>query len=356
MERLNSTLKDAKMFSGAVEGNFFQSLDFHEILKSIGWKTVFFKHQTSKAEGTLLAYVMQNMPFYHRFFPSYRVFFGPCVKADGEDSGYKMLDALLSKLCERVKADKGVSLRVSFPLPFPQASNVFFKNGFRRVIVDGEYSVFIDLHADIESLWKGMKRFARRSIKKGIAKGVEIRGIKNEETLKRFYRMYASTAARRSFNPFPYRLFKELWIRLEPKGVVKFFVAYLGNKPIGGVLNTFHGDSSVPYIACSRREFWDCYPNHLLFWHSMKWSKEVAHSSVFKHYHLPAKRKKENGIDYYTFKTCFGGVLTEERAIYLKVFSPMKSGILDTFQRMLQTPFVKAPVRVISKQLTNKPG
>jgi len=220
------------------------------------------------------------------------------------------------------------------------------------VIVKGEYSVFIDLQKDMDTLWKGMKRFAKRSIKKAIDKGVRVRNVETEMELHQFFNVYRQTAARRGFYPFPYRLFSALWTQLEPKGLVKFFVAWLGKQPIGGILNTFYEKESVPYIACSLKRFWDYCPNHLLFYHSLKWSKEVADSSTFKVYHLPSKRERGQGIDYYTFKTCFGGDLVEERTIYHKIIAPTRFRLAQMYQGKLRESRAGSLVRALAKQIT----
>jgi len=265
-----------------------------------------------------------------------------------------VLDSLLKNLCYTLKQSGAIRLKVRTPFPFPYGYKIFSKNGFTREIVKGEYSVFIDLRKDLATLWKEMKRFARRSVEKAIERGVEVKGVETEMDLHQFYRMYVETALRRGFKAYPYRFFDALWTQLEPKGLVKFFIASWKKKPIGGILNTSYAKESVPYISCSLRKFWDHHPNHILFWHSIKWSKEVAGSSLFKLYHVSPKRERIQGVDYYSFKTCFGGDLLEERTFYRKIISPAKFKIFKMFSiKSLPKSRITAPVHALVRQVAS---
>ena len=333
----NVTAEGASGFSRAMEGNFFQSLDFQRVLQQIGWRTVFLRLKKREYPASVLSFAPHN----RRFFSYFRVLYGPCVHSVEGDIDPTILDSLLKNLCSRVKQYGTLFLHVRTPFPFPYGYEVFRKNGFAMESVKGEYSVFIDLRRDLAVLWKEVKRFARRNVKKAVEKGVEVKGVETETELRRFYRIYVETAVRRGFRPYPYRLFEAFWTQLEPKGTVKFFIAWWKKKPVAGVLNTFYKEESVPYIACSLNRFWNLRPNHLLFWHSIKWSKEIAGSSVFKLYHLPSKRERVQGIDYYTFKTCFGGRLAEECAFYHKVFPPANFEILQVLNKLSKSRLAK---------------
>ncbi len=334
----------------SAQGNFFQSSDFLEALKKGGWKTEYMKTRKGDCEASVLAFAASRVPIYHRLFPTYRVLYGPCIRKVTGMNSSAALSLLLRKLCGRVRKSGAMLLTVATPFPFPYAYEEFREMNFTRVLLGYEYTVFIDLEKDLETLWGDMKRFARRSIKKAEKKGLEVRGVDTKDELKEFYKMYASTAFRRSFQPFPFKFFDTIWSQAEPKGRAKFFMAWLGRKPVGGILNTFYGSESVPYIACSMKDFWHYRPNHVLFWHSMKWSKEVAGSRVFKLYHLPSGKVNHEGIDYYTFKTCFGGHLAEERTFYHKILSPMRYRLSQSIQKILKSwPDPVSPNRLVRR-------
>jgi hypothetical protein len=342
-------------YSSSTKGNFFQSLDFSKVLRQIGWKTVSVRFTEGGRQASVLSFAPHGIPVYDDLFSCYQSMYGPCIHTVGRDIDLETLDFLLKDLCFRLKQLRAISLLVRTPFPFPSGYEVFRKNGFVREIIEGEYSVIIDLGKDLDILWKEMKRFARRNVKTAVEKGVEVRDVETEMELRQFYRIYAETGDRRGFRPYPYRLFEALWTQLEPEGKVKFFIAWWKKKPIAGILNTFNNEESVPYIACSVSRLWKLHPNHLLFWHSIKWSKEVAGSSIFKLYHLPHKREKVNGIDYYTFKTCFGGYLVKECTFYQKIISPAKFRIFQTLSDKLpKWHFAKSGIESIKKVLAHR--
>ena len=355
VQAFNKNHVSAKGVSGlskAVEGNFFQSLNFQKVLQQTGWRTVFLRLNKREYEASILSFAPHN----RRFLPYFRVLYGPCVYPVEGDIDPTILDSLLKNLCSRVKQYGTVFLHVRTPFPFPYGYEVFRKNGFVMENVKGEYSVFIDLRKDLAVLWKEVKRFARRSIKKAIKKEVEVKEVDTWTELRQLYGIYTETALRRGFRPYPYRLFEAFWTKLEPKGTVKFFIACWKKKPVAGILNTFYKGESVPYIACSLDRFWDVYPNHLLFWHSIKWSKEVSGSSVFKLYHLPSKRERVQGIDYYTFKTCFGGRLAKECAFYYKVFPPANLGIFQVLKTLSKSRLAKVARSFLDTTSSKRPS
>jgi len=311
------------------EENFFQSQEFRHVLETIGWKTVYLESKKGGCNASVLAYAPPTVPVLNHVLESYRVFYGPCISPFNGESSRETLDCLVEKLCAAAKKQSALLLEIRTPFPSSCGAEVFTKNGFMKTDHKGQYSVLIDLKKDLESLWKDMKHFARRNVKKAVEKGVEIKEVETLHDLRAVYRIYLDTTARRGFDPLPFQLFDVLWKQLEPKGLVKFFVAYWKKRPIAAILNTFYRGQSIPYVACSLNSCWNLHPNHLLMWHSIKWSKEFVGSSVFNLYHLPSKRDQTQPIDFYTFKTCFGGSLIEETASYQKVISPAKFKVLQ---------------------------
>ena len=332
---IQRTTTDFEDFTGLVKGNFFQSYEFQQVLHEIGWRPIGIEFRNGNNFASAIAYSQDTMPLYNRVFSFYRVFYGPCMSPSNKKMNYDVLDLLLKKLCIAVKHNGGFCLEVRTPFPYRYGSAVFHNNGFMKTDFKGQYSVIIDLNRGIDLLWKDMKKFARRNIDNAIKKRVEIRGVETESELRQFYRIYIATSTRRDFTALPFQFFEALWNRLEPKGLVKYFLAWWKKKPIAGILNTFYLQQSVPYVACSLDNFWNLHPNHLLFWHSLKWSKEVAGSTIFNLYHLPLKKDKTESTDYHTFKTCFGGRIVEECAYYRKVISPIRCKMLELYSKKL---------------------
>jgi len=247
------------------------------------------------------------------------------------------------------EARKRGVVRVDIRTPFPPCTlnDVFEQNGYIRYDLGGEYSVIVDLVKDEDTLWREMKKFARQDIKKATQRNVNIKEVANEQELRSFYQIYLHTAKRRDFIPYSFSVFNALRLKFQSKGIAKFFLAWYGEKPIGGILNVVYNGQSVPFIAASLKDYWKLFPNHLLFWHSICWSKVEAKAQTFKLYHLPKSKCRKNGIDYYTFKTCFGGDLIRECSFYYKVISPLKLQLLEKVSRLLRVGHVRQALRAV---------
>jgi len=328
----------------SINNNFFQSLEFYKILKETGGQAFLVKFSKKESLGHVVATAPDTVGIYSRLFPRFIVHFGPTI---GANLSTNALNSVLEKLCKRSRDFGAISLEIRTPFPYPYMYEVFRRNGFKRQSGGGEFSVLIDLKKEEKLLWNDLSRMTKRAIKQAIKNNVEVRGIENEKELFKFYKMYVDTAHRRKFYPHSYDFFKSLWLKLEPKGIVKFLLAIWKNEPIGGILNTFYDNESVPYISCSLPEFWKFRPNHILFWCSIKYSKETTNLPMFKIYHLPGKKDPRSEIDYFTFKSSFGGRLVEECTFYRKELSPAKCLCLNVFNKVKESP----PVNALLQQL-----
>jgi len=335
LERLN---KQSPM------GNFFQSHEFYSVLNSANLHPFAITASESARRAGLLAYTSPDPPLVSKFFPSVKVYYGPILAKDA-DSG--AVDALLRALDSEAR-EKG-AIRVDIRAPFSPGilNDVFEQNDYNRFDPGGEYSIIINLAGSEDALWKGMKRIARRNIRKAIRSKIAIKEVSNEQELRSFYRIYLHTAERRYFTPYSFSFFSALRSKLQPNGIAKFFLAWHNEKPIAGILNTIYNRQSVPFIAASLRGYWKLCPNHLLIWHSICWSKHEAEAQAFKLYHLPKSESPKNGIHYHSFKTCFGGDLIRECSFYHKVISPLKLQLLKKINRLSPAEYVTRISRAV---------
>ena len=325
-------------------GNFFQSRDFYEALNLANQHPFFVTTSERELSGGLLAYTLDAPLFIPRIFPSLMVYYGPVL---AENPSPNTLSTLLRNLDS--EARKRGALRVDIRTPFPPftLNDVFLKNGYTRFDPGGEYSAIIDLAKDENTLWKEMKRSSRRAIKKAIQRNVEIKEVANYQDLRSFYQIYLNLAQRRHFVPRSFNLFDALKSKLQPKGTTKFFLAWHGEKPIAGILNVIYNGQSIPFIAASLKDYWKLFPNHLLFWHSIRWSKIKAKAQTYKLYHLPKVEYHKYGANYHPFKTGFGGDLIRECSFYYKNISPLKLQLLEKVSRLLRVANVREILRAV---------
>jgi len=325
-------------------GNFFQSREFYDALKLAGQNPFIVTDSEQELSAGVLAYTLPGAPFISRFFPNLIVYYGPIL---AENADPNALGTLLRNLYSEARKRGAVQIDMRTPFAHCTSNDVFEQNGYIRYDPGGEYSVIIDLTKDEDTLWKEMKRFARANIKKAIQKHIKIKEVDNEQELRSFHQIYLSTSERRDFIPYSFSFFNALRLKCQPKGTAKFFLAWHGEKPIAGILNIVYNRQSVPFIAASLKDYWKPSPNHLLFWHSICWSKVEAKAQTFKIYHLPKSKCPKNGIDYHTFKTCFGGDLIRECSFYYKVISPFKLQLLEKGSRLLREGHVRQILRAV---------
>lgn len=330
-------------------GNFFQSHEFYDVLKLANLKPFIVVTSEREVNGGLLAYTLPNPSFISRFFPNLIVYYGPIL---ADTTNLNTLDMLLNNLDLEMRRCGIVQVDIRAPFPYCKLNDIFTQNEYVRYDPGGEYSIIIDLAEDENALWKKTKRLARRSIKRAIKSNVKVTEVASERDLHSFHEIYISTAERRNFVPYSFSFFNAFRLKLEPRGVAKFFIAWHGSKPIAGILNTIYNGQSVPFINASLDEYWKLCPNHLLFWHSMCWSKVEAKAKTFKLYHLPKSKSPKNVIDYYSFKTLFGGDLIHECSFYRKIVSPIKLQILEKAGKLLhlgvRTPWHLRPFSPVS--------
>jgi len=325
-------------------GNFFQSPEFYEVLKLANQNPFVVTANERECIAGLLAYTSPEAPLISQFFPCLTVYYGPILAKDANPNA---VDTSLRNLDSEARKQGVVRVDIRTPFPPNTLNDVFEQNGYVGYDPGGEYSVIINLGKDEDTLWKEMKKFARQKVKKAIQRNVKIKEVANEQELRSFHQIYLHTAERRDFIPYSFSFFNALRSKLQPKGIAKFFLAWHGEKPIAGILNVVYGGQSVPFIAASLNDYWKLCPNHLLFWHSICWSKVEAKAQTFKLYHLPKSKCRKNGIDYYTFKTCFGGDLIRECSFYYKVISPLKLQLLEKVGRLTRVGHAKQILRAV---------
>ena len=300
-------------------GNIFQTREYYEVLKEIGWDPFVLTVMDGKeCYGGLIAYSPISVPVVSRFFHRVFVYFGPVIQAkDG-----RVLRLLLEHLNLKAKQMGAIRVDIRTPLPFPQQHKIFAQQNFERYDAGGDYSILIDLTKDSNTLWYGLKKTFRKRIRKALKEGVYLKKVEAPEELHSLYQIYLNTSKRRKFFPYPFAFFKALWSQLEPRGFAQFLIALYKKQVIAGMINMVYKGKVTTFISGSLRRFWKLNPNHVLQWHSIVRSKKDLHAHTFDICHLPAtKTKSQNKIDYYTFKTSFGGSLVKESSFYYKITS-----------------------------------
>ena len=161
----------------------------------------------------------------------------------------------------------------------------------------------LDLSLGKDKIWKGMSRSLRKNIKRAKKKGVEIREIEKKSEIDDFYMVLKSTYDRARIPLADVSLFRSAFDILKPKGMIKFDLAMLEDKCIGGrVTLLFNGKMYAWYMGILR-EYGKYYPAALLNWNLIEWGIENG----YRYLDLGGAGKPGEYSGRYLFKRQFGG-------------------------------------------------
>jgi peptidoglycan pentaglycine glycine transferase (the first glycine) len=297
--------------------HIFQTPIFFEVLKRSNQRPFTLAAvKEGKVLGGLLGYFGKTSRIASFMFSRLIVFEGPVVVAK---AGGDVFEFLLENLKE--KARKLNSMIIEIVIPKGDAKFTLDKTGCKQYYSGGEHSAVIDLSKDQQTLWMNLRRDCRKNIRIALRKGVEVKELNKTEDLELFYQIYLETARRRKFHPYRFSFFEAIWNVLKPEKMADFFIASVKGVPIAGRLNLTWASKTRTFISCSLDSFWKFHPNHLLAWQTMLSAKKQNRSRYFVFEHLPKSKNGQRAIDYFTFKTGFGGQLIKERTYCRMVIS-----------------------------------
>lgn len=173
----------------------------------------------------------------------------------------------------------------------------------------------INLHDDIETIWKNLNKKARNQIRQAEKKNVEVVSTDNENDFLEWWDIYLRTANRKDFILESYNLTKEIF---DKKLLSRLFVAKVENKIVSGNLILLSNTGILWKLGGSNNEFSEYRPNHLLQWKIIEWSKKQGYSYYDMGGALPP-RYDINGVPVdegsgegpSSFKRKFGGEYKE---------------------------------------------
>ncbi len=161
-------------------------------------------------------------------------------------------------LCDALRSLKGCSGRIvetpdmplNLPAPFSQKPMVT-----HRIRLDRPY-------AEIAA---GFSRGQKSNIRQALRKGVQVRLARDEQDITAYYALYRRTVERwdkLQGSLYPREFFLRLF-RLQD-GCVRFWLAETAGEAVAGIIVLAWRQTLVYWHGCSRREYFNLYPNNLL--------------------------------------------------------------------------------------------
>ena len=188
------------------------------------------------------------------------------------------LHALIGEI--RRRAGRGFMLKCDPPIEAgSEASAALEKAGFERVRsgafggVQPTAVMVLDLSPGLDKVLEGFKSKWRYNIRLAERRGVSVREARRED-IGPFYAILQETARRDGFVVRARSYFEKLWTELEPRGLLKMFMADYEGGPIAGILLTAMGERVIYTYGASSNEHRNVMPNHLIQWTAIRWAAE----------------------------------------------------------------------------------
>jgi lipid II:glycine glycyltransferase (peptidoglycan interpeptide bridge formation enzyme) len=153
----------------------------------------------------------------------------------------------------------------------------------------------LDLAGRTEAdLLASFKSQTRRNIKLASEKhGVETRDDLTRDALADFHALYAVTAARDGFRPYPLAYFHQLWDSLAPVGMVKLFMTRYQEQWLSGAICFLIGDKCWYVFGASSNEHRNVMPNYAMQWAMIRRAK--AQGCAWYDFRGVSPRRRQEG-------------------------------------------------------------
>ena len=133
--------------------------------------------------------------------------------------------------------------------------------------------MILDLSPGLDKVLEGFKSKWRYNIRLAERKGVTVREATRDD-IGDFYAILQETARRDRFTVRARSYFEKMWDELEPRGMLKMFMAEYEGGPIAGILLTAMGERVIYNYGASSNEHRNVMPNHLIQWTAIRWAAE----------------------------------------------------------------------------------
>lgn len=264
---------------------------------------------------------------------------GPLLEADRlADATWQVLLAAMADLARREHA---AYLRISpAEISSPAAAERFRRSGFipAPTTMHVEHTWLLDLTADEEHLWAGMRRQTRGAILHAQAAGATVTTSTSPADLAILLRLYAETARRNGFRPLPADFIRQEGETFLERGEAQLFLAHGAGRPLAAVLVLFHRDVAYAHHGASASEQRKLFAAHLIQWEIIRAVRRRGCRTYDLWGVSPTADPRHPWAGFSFFKRSFGG----RQADYLHAQDlPLTSGywlvhLMETLRRRRQ--------------------
>lgn len=189
---------------------------------------------------------------------------------------FEVMKALFGHIEQLAQTRRLIVLSIQPPENDPLYMNPLREHHFKpsSFYVVPPTTVLVDLQPSEDEILAQMKQKTRYNIRLAARKGVVIREGEAQD-LPTFYRLTQVTGARNEdYAYYDLEYYQEAWHQFAPHGLMKLFLAYYDNEPLGALIAIAFGKWAVYKWGASSNAHRDLMPNNLLQWEAIRWSKE----------------------------------------------------------------------------------
>ena len=209
---------------------------------------------TNEIEGVLSAVIIREMGGVLGDFSARSIIQGGPIVSDNSTSILSKLIAEYDKLAKK-------------KCLYSEVRNVYDVTSFLQSLTNYKYedhlNFWIHLNRSEDEIWKNIQKPRRKNINRATKKGVIIEKMEDKELMPTFYELLQQTYANIKIPLADITLFESAFDHLQPKNMVKFFLAkhddiYIGARAILTYKNCIHD-----WYAGTSMEALSLYPNDL---------------------------------------------------------------------------------------------
>jgi lipid II:glycine glycyltransferase (peptidoglycan interpeptide bridge formation enzyme) len=180
-------------------------------------------------------------------------------------------------------------------------------------------TLILSVNSSREALWQGFSSDTRGKTRQAIKRGVKIREVTSDETVRECFQMLVETDQRHGYKKplYPLSLLFSILEYMKPRGFLYWTIAEYQGKGIAHLLSFKFKDVLFLWLAGSYQAYHYLRANNLLYWDAI----EEACQSKLKKVNLSATSPRQAGL--WRFKTGFGAKpLTY--SIYKRIKFPLR--------------------------------
>jgi hypothetical protein len=178
-------------------------------------------------------------------------------------------------------------------------------NGFAH---EGHLNYLIDLDRPEDLIWRSISKSGQQRVRAARNKGVIVEEVAGDrQKVAAAYQLLLDVYLRVQVPLASRTLFDAAFDILEPCGMLKIFLARLGDRYIGTRVLLLYKGRMIDWYAGADRAYASYSPNELLVWHSLQWGKAQG----FHLFDFGGAGRPDEPYGPREFKSKFGGALVD---------------------------------------------